>query len=115
MGKPKGKRQYQWAVEPLDSATNKVIANWIGNLDGTEFEARGMGAFGNGLAAPKLIMCPRSLIERLRGSRAKLDLRFRVWVREGNGEFREWKFPKKSCSLRGKVFPASRLVAPGKK
>lgn len=75
-------RDYRWYVEPLDDDTNKVVGRkkWEDSmLEGVRCS--------DGLRR-NLWLCDRDLINALNKSKSSLNLRFRVYVQEGDGEIR---------------------------
>ena len=86
------KREYEWFLEPQDSYTNEVISKNVGeeNFSGDVVCADGQRR--------NLWQCPSGLLAMLWRSRNNLDIRFRIFGREGNGKIRNCTFLFKSGS-----------------
>lgn len=69
------KRKYTWYVKPLDAQTNSAIAE----LAHEEHFCH----------KTKMWKCDLDIIMALRRSRESLDLKFRIFNQEGNGQIRE--------------------------
>lgn len=81
------KRTYTWYAEALDARTNEIIANGLGQDAEESFT-------GDILIPPdkkrhQLWRCPFSVVNFLQKSRNYLDLKFRVYNREGQGKIRK--------------------------
>jgi hypothetical protein len=79
----KRERDYRWYVEPLDSETNKVIAE--GKWDDSILE----GVTCADGSRRNLWLCDREFIAKLKRSKKALNLKFTIYVQEGrNGSIR---------------------------
>lgn len=85
----KRERQYRWFVEPLDGGfTNQVIARRVSEENFYIDKLCGDGAKRNLWEVSRLVV---------RELEQNHDLRFNVFVQEGDGVLRRWPFhPKKT-------------------
>ncbi len=90
MSKEMRRPVYSWYIEPLDEHTNEVIARELAQ----ECDAPERGRRCSDGKPHDLWRCRHILIERLRASRKRFNLRFRAYGQKGNGPIREWKLPK---------------------
>ncbi len=85
----KRERKYIWYVQPLDKSTNDILSGMAGEenflenqkVEGTE-ERVPLWRLPTG----------RSKLMALRASRAKLGLKFRLFIQEGAGKIRPFPF-----------------------
>lgn len=83
MGLPrKRKRTYQWFVEPLDADTNAAIAKELPE------ENTLRGAHDDLGDRPNVYRIGSSMLSFPRRSRSQNNLKFRIYVQEGNGKMR---------------------------
>ncbi|MFA4871479.1 MAG: hypothetical protein WC610_00230 [Patescibacteria group bacterium] len=96
-----------WFVEPLDKDTNAVIGRMIDPCDNLENYLEAVeGADGQN---HNLWQLPNfQMVGSLNASAKGLRLRFKIWVREGNGQIREWfkLRPKAQTKNAGETRPA---------
>lgn len=89
---------YTWYLYPKDDHTNEVFSR---SLPGENFIDKKKCADGKN---PPLWRCDHQFVERLKGS---VSLKYVVYVQEGDGHIRPWKFTKKK--RKHVLVPASRL------
>lgn len=75
-------RRFTWYLEPKDSHTNKVVSESPG-ISEENFHKEIMCADGN---PHNLCECPVELMYSLVRSASQLNLKFRIWGKEGNGK-----------------------------
>jgi len=78
-------KQYTWFIEPLDYTTNVLVFNEVG--DGN-FSDNVLCADGQ---KHNLYKCPRKTVYSLCKSKTMLNLKFNIFIREGNGKIRQNK------------------------
>ena len=76
-------REYQWFVEPKDPHTNEVISEMSDEAGEQICEDK---EYHN------LWRCDRKTINLLKKGKKKFNLDFRIFVQEGKGKIRKWKF-----------------------
>jgi len=74
-------RKYYWYVEPLDPHTNEVISEMIDESGEEMCEDKSLHY---------LWRCNRKIINLLKRGKKKFNLRFKIWVQEGNGKIRKF-------------------------
>jgi hypothetical protein len=88
------KRTYRWYVKPLDAHTNRVLNDagleYIGEKKCSE------GKKGLFWEAPN-----HQSIRYLQRSKSEAELKFDVYVQEGNNSLRLWVFPRKKRIQKG--------------
>ena len=88
---------HNWYVEPLDAHTNEVLAKNQEFL--SEEPVLHDVRCGDG-KTHRLYVCKNySNVNELRNSRMELRLKFTVWHQQGQGQIREWIFPKKRVTF----------------
>lgn len=91
--------EYSWFIEPLDDFTNECIAREASERREHVLPGRDRVCADN--EPHNLWECSHTFIRELR--RSQQPLRFAVWVREGGGKIRRWKFEtrkKKTYTLK---------------
>lgn len=78
-------RTFTWYLEPGDNHTNKVISETAG-IDAENFHERITCADGR---PHSLWECPAQLMYAFLGSVRDLNLKFRIWGKEGKGKIYE--------------------------
>ncbi len=81
------KRQYTWYLRPLDAITNNSLARCISEENFGEYPVDGKNL--------KMWRCNRETVRQCEASRKNAKLKFEIYVREGNGQIREWKQSRK--------------------
>ncbi len=82
-------RKYTWYIEPLDQATNNAIVEYLKNtvaLYTNYLEGVKTGLIFWEVAFP--------VITLMQNSKKSFPYKFKVYVKEGGGKCREWKFLK---------------------
>jgi len=101
------KAEVFWFVEPLDAHTNEVISKEAvsyGLSEERNLRPR------NGERPLNMWRCRHLFIERLKGSKRDLDLRFRVYSQRGpSGPLRETNLPRRKGISR-KVLGEARAI-----
>ena len=85
----KRERKYAWYVQPLDKATNDLLFGMVVEenfLESQEVEGT------EELVPLWRLPTGRSKLMALRASRAKLGLKFRLFIQEGAGKIRPFPF-----------------------
>ncbi len=79
------RRNYTWYICPLDGWTNQVISREIREENAySEIEVSVQGV----CIKKKLWECDFDTLMRVRSSKKRLNLRFKIWVKEGGGIIR---------------------------
>lgn len=100
----------EWFVEPLDAHTNEVISREVASYELSE-ERNVRLPPRTGKPPINLWRCQHLFIERLRGSRRDLDLRFRVYSRRGSaGPVRLTNIPTSRQRLSRKVLEEAAAI-----
>lgn len=90
-------RTYTWFLEPLDKDTNEVIARELANLANVSDVDHEM--LTQVLCADKkrhnLWRCPFDFVSKIMRSAGQMNLRFKIFNREGKGEIRECAIMRK--------------------
>ncbi|MEK7653275.1 MAG: hypothetical protein AAB358_02245 [Patescibacteria group bacterium] len=82
-------REYAWYLEALDADSNEIIAKNLG-------DDQSCGEYTCAdLQRRQLFRCDSKFVAKIRMSRAKFNLHFKVFVQEGRGPIRLWPFQKK--------------------
>ena len=87
-GEQMTKRYYTWFIRPLDNHTNEVIFRELDALALSE-ESLNQVQVCEGKTIYNAIQIPTEMIDYLLKSRDQLGIRFKLYVREGNGKIRE--------------------------
>lgn len=80
---------YTWFAEPLDDSTNESIKNMIGS-DADQSHILENITCADGLHHNLWELPNSQMVTTLRDSREDLNLKYKIWVRQGNGAIREW-------------------------
>jgi hypothetical protein len=87
---PRKQRSYTWFVEPRDAKTNEVIAREL-----SAEQARQWSMCNDGINRD-LWECNREFVSKLMRSKQQLELRFNIFVKEGqSGKIKPWIFDRK--------------------
>ena len=101
---------YTWFAEPKGDQTNKVIANMIDACDNESHILEGV-ICEDGQPHNLWELRDFHMVGELNASRKNLQLRFDIWVREGNGLIRRWfKSAPKKAGIKKETDPKSQTA-----